>query len=102
MLSQLSYSPTREAETTAAQKDRQTPIQLSAVRRFGERQAAHRADGARRLVILAALGRPGRSGGIGIRDGLKIRCPLGRVGSNPTSGTRAVGRKFFGKTDGVE
>ncbi len=33
------------------------------------------------------LGSPGRSGGTGIRDGLKIRCPSGLVGSSPTSGT---------------
>lgn len=27
---------------------------------------------------------------MGIRDGLKIRCPLGRGGSNPSSGIRRI------------
>jgi hypothetical protein len=34
---------------------------------------------------------PRRSGGIGRRAGLKIRCPKGRVGSIPTFGTNAFG-----------
>lgn len=33
------------------------------------------------------IGPLGRSGGIGRRVGLKHRCPQGRVGSTPTSGT---------------
>src|SRR4051794_18732711 len=48
----------------------------------------------------------GRSGGIGRRAGLKIRCPRGRVGSSPTSGTsgttrdRGVSRCRPGRTGG--
>ena len=38
----------------------------------------------------------GRSGGTGRRDGLKIRCPQGRQGSNPCSGTKRSATKQHG------
>ncbi len=55
-----------------------------------------RRDGVRGLTPAAMVRRFGkaptscRSGGIGRRAGLKIRCPQGRGGSSPLSGTYVV------------
>ena len=38
---------------------------------------------------------PCPDGGIGRRDGFKIRCPKGRVGSSPTPGTESVVERFL-------
>jgi hypothetical protein len=44
--------------------------------------------------------RRGRSGGTGRRGGLKIRCPQGRQGSSPCSGTTEVVRRRSIRPDG--